>query len=400
MNTTSGFSFARCLLSGGFRLFFPGGAMSAALLIAIWIPWFLGLVHVPTLLPPVAWHQHELLFGFVPAVIAGFLLTAVPNWTGRPALAGAPLALLFLLWVAGRMTITLSEWTGMLGATLVSLAFLPVLAMTVLKELVASTNRRNYMIVAILAFLSAAQVLFHHEVARYGRVQMADRLALSAILVLITLVAGRIIPAFTGNWLKAHNPGRIPRSFEGFDIAAVILGILSLGLWIAVAAGYEGLTVPAGALLVVAGIAHLLRQARWCPERTFGEPLVMILHLGYLFLPAGFLLTGMSLLLNDSRFASAGIHAWTAGGIGVVTLAVMTRATRGHSGQMLTSPSTTTWLIYAPIILSAILRIVVALFPQYALLLLPTVALAWILAFAGYIALYMPLILRQGVGGH
>ena len=396
MTTLPGPSIIRRLLSGGFRLFFPGSAVIAALSIAIWVPWFLGFMHVPTLLPPVAWHQHELLFGFVPAVIAGFLLTAVPNWTGRPGLKGLPLLALFLLWIAGRLAIGFSEWTGLLGATLVTLAFLPVLAIFVLKELVAASNRRNYKIVAVLVVLSAAQILFHREIERYGRIEMSDRMALSAILILVSLVAGRIIPAFTGNWLKANNPGRLPQNFAPFDLAVMILAGLSLAMWVAVAAGSENLRAPTGLLMILAGIAHLARQARWCPERTLREPLVTILHVGYLFIPLGFLLTGLSMLLQVSGFASAGIHAWTTGGIGVVTLAVMTRATRGHTGQALTSPRTTTWLIYAPIILSAALRILVALLPQHTMLLLPIAALAWIVAFLGYVVFYMPLILRKG----
>lgn len=396
MTTIPGPSIPQRLLSGGFRLFFPGSALLAAVSIAIWVPWFLGFMHVPTLLPPVAWHQHELLFGFVPAVIAGFLLTAVPNWTGRPGLKGISLLALFLLWIAGRLTISFSEWTGMLGAALVALSFLPVLAIFVLKELVAASNRRNYKIVAVLALLSAAQMFFHHELDRYGRVEMADRLALSAILILISLVAGRIIPAFTGNWLKANNPGRLPQNFARFDLAVMILGSLSLAMWIAVGGGLESLQFPTGLLMLVASLAHLVRQARWCPERTLGEPLVTILHVGYLFIPLGFLLTGLSMLLDHSGFASAGIHAWTTGGVGVVTLAVMTRATRGHTGQALTSPHSTTWLIYAPIILSALLRILVAIWPQHTMLLLPIAGLAWIVAFLGYVVFYMPLIARKG----
>ncbi|MFN7092360.1 MAG: NnrS family protein [Allorhizobium sp.] len=396
MTKFPGPSIPQRLLSGGFRLFFPGSALLAAVSIAIWVPWFLGFMHVPTLLPPVAWHQHELLFGFVPAVVAGFLLTAVPNWTGRPGLKGIPLLALFLLWVAGRLTISFSEWTGMLGATLVALAFLPVLAIFVLKELVAASNQRNYKIVAVLALLSAAQMLFHHEIERYGRVEMADRLALSAILILISLVAGRIIPAFTGNWLKANNPGRLPQNFARFDLGVMLLGGLALAMWIAVAGGLESLRFPTGLLMLVASLAHLVRQARWCPERTLGEPLVTILHVGYLFIPLGFLLTGLSILVDHSGFASAGIHAWTTGGVGVVTLAVMTRATRGHTGQALTSPHSTTWLIYAPIILSALLRILVAIWPQHTMLLLPIAGLAWIVAFLGYVVFYMPLIARRG----
>nr|WP_299499604.1 NnrS family protein [uncultured Rhizobium sp.] len=396
MNNLPGISISRRLLSGGFRLFFPGSALVAAFSVAAWVPWFLGFLHLPTSLPPVAWHQHELLFGFVPAVIAGFLLTAVPNWTGRPGLTGLPLLLLFVLWLAGRVSISLSEWTGPIVPTTLALAFLPALAVIVLRELVAAGNRRNYKIVAVLAILSAAQVLFHLEIDRYGRVEVADRLALSAIVLLITIVAGRIIPAFTGNWLKANNPGRMPAAFSGFDLTVLVIAGAALLLWILASRLPETLALPCGVLMLVAGLGHILRQARWCPERTYREPLVTILHLAYLFVPTGFILAGTGILADDAGFGSAGVHAWTTGAVGIMTLAVMTRATRGHTGQALIAPWTTTWLIYALIILSAAARIAAALAPAQTMILLPLAGLAWILAFLGYFVFYMPLILRKG----
>ena len=146
-------SFLAHVFSGGFRPFFLFGAVHAALMIALWVPWFLGAITVPSAFAPVVWHQHELLFGFVPAVIAGFLLTAVPNWTGRRAFAGWPLALLFGLWLAGRLAVACSDTIGLFAAMAIAGAFLPVLAGLVFRELAAAGNRRNYKVVAILALL-------------------------------------------------------------------------------------------------------------------------------------------------------------------------------------------------------------------------------------------------------
>jgi uncharacterized protein involved in response to NO len=378
------------LLSGGFRLFFPASAILAALVIAIWVPWYLGLIDLPSALPPLAWHQHELLFGFVPGVVAGFLLTAVPNWTGRPAIVGRPLLLLFLLWLAGRLAIAFSGWTGLVFAIPIAFAFLPVLALAIGRELAAAGNRRNYMILGVLAVLSLAQALFHVELLHFGEVLTGSRLALSTIILMICLVAGRIVPAFTGNWLKANNPGRMPVAFSKFDATVIILSLITLLAWVVEARATVEMAVPVGVLMLVSGIAHLVRQARWCPERTWREPLLSILHLGYLFVPSGFLLTGLALLLGDVSLATAGTHAWTAGAIGIMTLAVMTRATRGHSGQALHAPWSTTCLIYALAITSAAARIAAAVLPAETTTLLSLAGLAWITAFISFTVLYRP----------
>jgi uncharacterized protein involved in response to NO len=383
------------LLSGGFRLFFPANALVAALLVALWVPWYLGFLDIPSALPPLAWHQHELLFGFVPGVVAGFLLTAVPNWTGRPAIAGRSLLFLFLLWLAGRAAIALSGWIGMVIALPVVLAFLPVFTLMIGRELAAAGNRRNYKILVILVVLSLAQVVFHWEVQHFGDALIGTRLALATIILMISLVAGRIVPTFTGNWLKANNPGRLPIPFSRFDVAVVLLSLVTLLAWIGQARSSIDVTMPVGVLMLAAGFAHIARQIRWCPERTLREPLLWILHLGYVFVPSGFLLMGSALLIDDAGLATAGTHAWTAGAIGVMTLAVMTRATRGHSGQALHAPWTTTWLIYVLAILSTLGRIAAAILPVDATVLLSLSGLAWVAAFLGFTVLYGPMVMGR-----
>lgn len=383
--------------SGGFRPFFLIGALHAALMIALWVPWFLGFIHVPTALSPVAWHQHELLFGFVPAVIAGFLLTAVPNWTGRKAFTGWPLAFLFALWMAGRLAIAGSEAIGLSIAMVLAGAFLPVLAGLILRELIAARNSRNYKVIAVMGVLFAGQLTFFWEFDRYGRIEFADKTAIATIIFLISLIGGRIIPSFTGNWLRQNNPGALPPAFNRFDLSTMVLSALALAAW-PIATGFTALAPFAGVLLIVAGIAQFLRQLRWRAERTLAEPLVTILHIAFLFIPLGFLMTGAALLLDDAGVRTAGVHAWTSGAIGAMTLAVMTRATRGHSGQALRSPATTTFGIYVPIVLAAVLRVTVALAPELNLVLLPLAGLLWFIAFLSFAAFYGPLVLRRKIG--
>lgn len=390
MHAPSPHPLGHILLSGGFRLFFPASALLAALAIAIWVPWYLGLIDFPSALPPLAWHQHELLFGFVPAVVAGFLLTAVPNWTGRPAIVGRPLFWLFLLWFAGRVAIAFSGWTGLAFAVPIDFAFLPVFTLRIGRELAAAGNRRNYKILVVLVALSLAQALFHLELLCFGEVLTGNRLALATIILMICLVAGRIVPTFTSNCLKTKNPGRMPVAFSKFDAAVIVQSLIALLAWVGEARATIEMAVPVGVLMLVSGIAHLIRQARWCPERTWREPLLWILHLGYLFVPTGFLLTGLALLLGDAGLTTAGIHAWTAGAIGIMTLAVMTRATRGHSGLTLQAPQTTTWLIYALAIVSVCARIAAAVLPVDPAILLSVASFAWVTAFISFTVLYRP----------
>ena len=378
------------IFSYGFRPFFLFASLQAALAVALWVPWFLGLVAVPSLLPPVAWHAHSLLFGYVPAVIAGFLLTAVPNWTGRLPVVGWPLAGLFLLWVAGRIAMLVSAHLGTWLTAVVDLSFLCALTAVVAREIVSAGNWRNLKVLLVLCLLLAAQALFHWEVDRYGGPEVADRLAIAAIITLISLIGGRIVPSFTTNWIKRLNPGRLPQPPGRFDAVAMAAGIVALAVWIVSAR----MAVPGwlcGGLLLLGGLLHLARQWRWAPHRTLREPLVTILHVGYFFVGAGFVLAGLAELTHGRIAASAGIHAWTAGAIGTMTLAVMTRASLGHTGRALTAGFMTV-VIYAGVVAAAVLRIASALVPELTLTLIPAAGVAWIVAFLGFALAYGPLL--------
>lgn len=380
-------------LSYGFRPFFFGAAVLAALLIALWVPWFLGAIHVPSAFSPVDWHIHELLFGYVPAVIAGFLLTAVPNWTGRLPVVGRPLAVLFALWIAGRVLVAFSGGLDPLLLALGALAFPVVLAAVIAREIMAGKNWRNLKVLAVIALITLAQAVFHYEVWRFGKAVFGYRLGIAAIMVLITLIGGRIVPSFTRNWIKRENPGREPAEFGVFDQLCMALAIAALAGW-TVSPEQAMLRFGLGLLLVLAGIAHLQRLARWAPDRTLREPLVAVLHFAYLFIPAGFVLAGLALLTDRAGFETAAIHAWTSGGIGLMTMAVMTRATRGHSGQPLVA-SAGTVAVYTAIFVAALARIAVALAPHLTMVLLPLAGAAWVAGFAGFAGLYSRMLLRR-----
>ena len=385
-------------LSYGFRPFFFSAGVLAALLIALWTPWYLGFLAVPSALSPVNWHIHELLFGYVPAVIAGFLLTAVPNWTGRLPVVGWPLAGLFALWLLARGIILVSPGLSppMLaaGTLLFPLALLGVMA----REIIAGRNWRNLKILVALVLIILAQIGFHYEAAHYGRSDLATRLGIAATVMLIMIVGGRVVPSFTRSWIKRENPGQEPKEFGRFDILSMGIGGFALAAWV-IAPLAGPVAIPLGMVLLGAGGIHAVRLARWAPDRTLAEPLVTVLHAAYAFIPLGFLLGGMATLTGDHGWHQAATHAWTAGAIGLMTLAIMTRASRGHSGRPLTAPLGTA-MLYCAIGLSTLARIAVALMPETTMWLLPVSGLLWCLGFLGFAILYAPILLLPAMRAH
>lgn len=381
------------IFSYGFRPFFFGGAVLAALLIALWVPWFMGLISLPSAFSPVVWHTHELLFGYVPAIIAGFMLTAVPNWTGRLPIVGLPLAGLFSLWLLGRLAVVFSAGLPPLALASITLAFPLLFAAAIAREILAGKNWRNAKMLAGIGLIAFAQGLFHFEVWRFGHPVYGDRLAIAATLMLIMLVGGRIVPSFTRNWLKRANPGSEPAVFDRFDLFCMVIGGLSLATWIALP-GIPHLAPAAGWLLAAAGVFHLGRLARWTPHRTFAEPLVSVLHLGYFFVAVGFLLAGAGAITKFPGLETAAIHAWTIGAIGMMTLAVMTRATRGHTGRPLSAPPGTV-AIYAAILVAVIARIIAALMPEHTPVLLPLAGASWVAGYLGFAIGYGRMLLTR-----
>jgi uncharacterized protein involved in response to NO len=372
------------VLSYGFRPFFFLGACQAALSMALWLPFFEGEVALPTLFAPRDWHAHTMLFGFVPAVLTGFLLTAIPNWTGRLPLQGMPLLFLVVVWTAGRVAVSYSAYLGWLITALIDCAFLVFVVAATAREIIAGQNWRNLKVLIPVTMLACANAGFHVEAHLFGTAEFAVRTGITAILILVMLIGGRIIPSFTRNWLVRENPGRLPIPFGKFDMVAIVVSAAALCLWII---ARDGL-LP-GAALCAAGILHLVRLARWAGERAARERLVFVLHVAFAFVPLGFALAGLAAF--GWVLHSAALHAWMAGGVGTMTLAVMTRASRGHTGHALVA-RTGTQVIYAAVVLAALARVGAALLPTWAILLIHLAALAWIVAFGGFALLYAPML--------
>jgi uncharacterized protein involved in response to NO len=378
------------LFSYGFRPFFLAGAAWAALAVLLWMLQWYGALSLPSAMPALAWHTHEMLYGYVPAVIAGFLLTAIPNWTGRLPLAGMPLVLLFSLWIAGRLAMLAGSLIGPIPAAIIDVSFLVVVAAVAAREIAAGRNWRNLRVLGMLAILAIGNGVFHFEVASRGAADYGMRIGIAATIGLIMLIGGRIVPSFTHNWLAQRGGPRLPRSFSRYDAAAIVIAAIALAAWIV-----RPLSLVAGALLILAGVLHLARLARWAGDRTWADRLVLILHVGYAFVPTGFLLTGIAAIRPELISMSAGIHAWTVGAVGVMTLAVMTRASLGHTGSALAA-SRATELIYALVVASAVSRLAASLGDPAIFLMIA--ATAWIGGFAGFVHAYGPILLKPRIG--
>ena len=377
-------------LSAGFRPFFLLAALWAVIGVPIWLAAYTHGYSVGGVLPAMVWHAHEMTFGFGLAAVAGFLLTAIPNWTGRLPVRGARLASLACVWLAGRVAILLSGAVGAPAAALVDLAFPALFVAVVARELIAAGNWRNLPMLGALSLLLAGDVLVHlHALGIAYTAETGNRLGIATLLLLIALVGGRIVPSFTRNWLAKARPGNAPPApWSMIDRVALATTVAGLAAWVlardwAIAPWLE----------LAAGIALAARLARWRGLATLREPLLFILHAGY-----GWLALGLALLGANGLYpvlpASSATHALTVGAIGTMTLAVMTRATLGHTGRGLTA-DTATRAIFALITAAAVLRVAAPLFER-AVVLSSLAGLAWTLAFGTFAIRYA----RFLIGSH
>lgn len=382
------------ILSFGFRPFFLGAAIWAAVAMALWIPALTGALDLPTRFDAASWHAHEFLFGYLSAVIAGFLLTAVPNWTGQLPIVGWPLGGLFVLWVGGRAGVLLSHGLPSLAVALVDLAMPVALTGFLAREIIVGKNWRNLIVLTMLGIFTISNAIFHWEAARgdYAAQGYGLRAGLGAALMMIAVIGGRIVPSFTRNWLARQGPGRLPvPPMQRFDKIALLTLLAALFAWIA--APEAQALAP---LLLAAGALHLVRLARWAGDRTLAEPLLWILHLGYLFLPLGAIALGVSIFVPGLFGEASAQHLWMAGAVGLMTLAVMTRATLGHTGQELKA-GRGTLALYLGLLTAILARLAAGLWPDQAPLLHILSGLAWIAAFGGFAMLYGPAMMRRRV---
>jgi uncharacterized protein involved in response to NO len=378
-------------LRGGFRPFFLGAAAWALIAIAIWLFELAGRAGVPSHFIGVAWHRHEMLFGFVGAAICGFLLTAIPNWTGRFPIAGKPLLSLFGMWVVGRIAVLMSTVIGIWPAAVLDVGLYFALAALAAREVIASKNR-NVPIVGLVLLFGVADAADYLGGAGVIDPGVGWRGAISLVVLMISVIGGRIIPSFTRNWMaKRGMKDGLPVQPQSLDLLVIAATAIALLFWLAFPD--NRLT---GAVLILAAAAQALRLSRWGGLRTATDPLVLVLHLGYLWIPVGLALLGLSSAGYDIP-ESAGVHALTAGAMATMIVAVMTRASLGHTGRDLTaSPMTTA--AYLCVTVGALLRLAASLgFGPY-LVILNVAGGFWGTSMLLFVIAYGPILWRPRLG--
>jgi uncharacterized protein involved in response to NO len=330
-----------------------------------------------------------MLFGFVTASVAGFLLTAVPNWTGSMPLQGPGLMALFGLWLLGRIGMTGLLPLSHFWVAFIDLSFSLVLAAVILREILTGKNWRNLPVVAVVGLLFLANGVFHGAALGYwDLLALSKRLAILVIAVLITLIGGRIIPSFTRNWLVKRNAAKLPAAFGKYDKITILMTLVALMAWV-----LAPLSPVAGLLLVAASLLNYVRLVRWRPFSTAAEPLLWILHVGYFWIPTGLGLTALAAFL-DSPYDIAALHALTMGAIGTMILAVMGRVAKGHTGRPLTAGPLLT-IAYITLSLSVLARLAAVFCPDFYEALLHPAALGWTVSFALFLVSCGPYLARR-----
>ena len=381
--------------SYGFRPFFLGAAVYAVLAMLLWLGWIASVAggwpqsFLPVAGSPFVWHPHEIVFGFATAAIGGFLLTAVPNWTGALPLSGPPLVVLFAVWLAGRVAMGLSAFVPYPVVMIVDGAFLPLLGGFAAFQLFTRPAARNLVFLAMIVAMMVCNILSHLGNGGYLDVDplAAVRVAMLIVIVMIAVIGGRIIPAFTHNWLNGLRPPvPMPRRILWLDMTALI-SLVVFVLFDSIGAGWALVCTAA----FVAAIANGARLVLWRGFATRTEPIVWVLHLGYGWIVVGLLLAALSAVTNAVPAAVVS-HAFGTGAIGTMILAVMSRASLGHTGRRLVAPRAIVATYYL-VTLAAVLRVAAPLLPSevYSPVLLAA-GLAWAGAFLLFALVYAPIL--------
>jgi uncharacterized protein involved in response to NO len=381
------------LFTYAFRPLFLLATLYAVVVVPYWAAAWLGAHSVPTQLGnPIAWHAHEMIFGFAGAAIGGFALTAVATWTTRPPVSGAPLVALSAAWLLARVLLLLPIPSLLPVAVAADLSYGTLLFALMAREVLLARNKRNYKVLLLLALLVATNALFFVGVFGDAGWIMASLLAGMWLVVwLINLVGGRIIPGFTRNWLKRQvtaeqrQPNALPPPFDRFDMLTTGL-LLLFGALHTAGAPAEWTAV----LGVLTGLLLFVRLRRWQGLRTLSEPLVWVLHVAFAWIPIGVLLLSAAEL--DLAPRTAGVHALTNGAIATMVVAVASRAALGHTGRPLRSHPLLT-AAYGCISASAVLRVAAAFGPGARILLMAS-ATAWTLGFVCFAWRYAPILTR------
>ncbi len=377
------------LLAGGYRIFFFAAALWAVVALVFWLFYLTGYAsNFDT--DMLQWHAHELVFGYGGAVVAGFALTAIPNWTGRAPVSGALLGALFLPWLVARIAslAVLAGYVDIATAALAETVFFIFFLGLATREVVAAQNARNYKIIVFFGLLVIAAAAGNLERAGVLDMGVAGwRAGLAALILLVCVIGGRIIPAFTGNWMRLQQMEKLPVPFGKFDAVCILITAAALGLFVDERDG----TVMGGVAALAAGL-NLMRMLRWRGWKTFSSPIVAVLHAPYLWVVVGFLLLALSAYGVVAQ--TAALHAWTIGGIGGMTLAVMSRASLGHAGLPLQdSPALSS--IYLAINLAAAARVSAGIWLNWSPSLIELSGLLWCVAFLLFLVRFAPIYFRR-----
>ncbi len=376
----------KVLLSYSFRIFFLLGCLWAIAVMLLWTLALLKIGPIASIPNLVYWHAHEMLFGFVLAIIAGFILTAVAQWTGRDRVHGAALGWLATTWLAGRIAMM---FTGEWPATVIAIAdlcFPCLLTFLFGREVIAGGNPRNIPVVVIIGILAILNGLFHFGT---GLDRASLLLTVYVVLALVTVISGRIIPAFTANWLRNHGhpEDAMPHIVPAIDVAVLILTTVT-----GVALTFLPTSPITGIAAFITACVHALRLSRWSGLHTFGEPLLFILHVAYAWIPIGYALAGIAVF--GGYLPTVAMHALTIGGIGGMVLAMTTRVSLGHTGRPLHARRITV-IAYCMLILTVATRLSGPLLGELYIQTVETAAIGWMLTFLLFFWVYWPVLTRK-----
>ena len=368
----------------GFRPFFFSAALFAGLAIPLWMAAFSHGYPVGPAGNALGWHGHEMIFGYVAAVIAGFVMTAIPNWTGRLPVMGVPLGLLFAIWLAGRISMFVGGDAVIIGV--IDCLFLVAVGALAWREVAAGKNWRNLPVCVLIGLLALANIIDHAGDALGLPYQVGLRMALALITALMMLIGGRVIPSFTTNWMKKQGMTVVPSPFGSYDKIALLVAIVTLLAWVVIPD-----SVAAGVGFMIAAALHMVRLIRWRGWYCGKDPLVLVLHIAYFWIPVAFGLMGLAILQPNILTSTQALHALTAGAMGQLTMAIMTRASLGHCGRELRA-GIGTIVIYLLVFIGALLRIVLPYTEISYALTMSIAGMIWAAGFLLFAVLYGPML--------
>ncbi len=379
----------RALWNLGFRPFFLFGGMWSALHVLLWVLFQAGWISLP-LQDPMVWHAHEMIFGFASAMVAGFLLTASQNWTGIQGVHGKKLKILVLLWISARvLSVTNENLHGVYA--LVDLSFYPMLGWYLKPYLANSVQKRNWIFLFLFFVLFLANLIIHNAYFQWFSLpdpRATLLLSMYAIVMMISVIGGRVIPFFTNNAVPNTNPFRHPllEKFTEMSIAVSALAVF-----------VHEFSIITALLCGATAIIHLLRWFFWKPWKSRSVPILWILYVGYLWIPIGFVLRALA--SASMILPSSSTHAFTAGAIGTMIYGMTTRVALGHSGRPIRASR---WIVagYVAIVLCAVIRVFGPLFdPAHYLWHIQVSGLLWFFAFALFTAIYAPILTQPRADG-